>query len=105
MANPQLERGHTRIAHELMEAVVRSSLSAAQIRTLLWIIRLTYGFQRKEMMTNVNAFAIKLKTSSDYVKSMFHDLEKHHVITLEWASPVLCKVIFNKDFDKWSCFL
>ncbi len=105
MASPQLSNGHTRIAHEIMEAIIRSSLSSAQIRTLLWILRLTYGFQRKEMMTNVNAFSIKLRTTGKYVKEVFHDLEKFSVITVEWVSPEVCKVIFNKDFDKWKCFL
>ena len=105
MAKPQLEQGHTRIAHQIMEALVRSNLSGAQIRAVLWIIRLTYGFHRKEMITNVGAFATKLKTTKDYVKQVFRELENVHVITCEWATPEICKVIFNKDFDKWRCFL
>ena len=68
MASPQLEKGHTRIAHEITEALVKSNLSGAELRATLWIIRLTYGFHRKEMTTNVNAFATKLKTTRDYVK-------------------------------------
>lgn len=104
MASPQLENGHTRIAHEIMEAIVRSNLSGTQVRALLWIIRLTYGFQRKEMTTNVGAFATKLKTSKDYVKTVFGELEHLHVITCEWATTEVCKVLFNKDLDKWRCF-
>lgn len=105
MANPQLENGHTRIAHEITEALVRSNLSGAQLRATLWIIRLTYGFHRKEMTTNVNAFATKLKTTKAYVKETFSQLESFHVITVEWATPDVCKIIFNKDLDKWKCFL
>ena len=105
MASPQLEKGHTRIAHEIMEALVRSNLSGAEIRASLWIIRLTYGFQRKEVVTNPNAFVVKLKTTKDYVKEVFHNLQTKKVITCEWASPDVCKISFNKDFDTWKCFL
>lgn len=105
MASPQLEKGHTRIAHDIVEALVRSNLSGAQIRTVLWILRLTYGFQRKDMITNVGAFATKLKSTKGYVKEVFQDLEKVSVIAVEWATPETCKVLFNKDFDKWKCFL
>ncbi len=105
MANPQLEGGHTRISHHIIEALVRSNLSGAQIRAILWIIRLTYGFHRKEMITNVGAFATKLKSTKGYVKQVFGELERLHVITVEWGTPETCKVIFNKDFDKWKCFL
>lgn len=105
MGNPQLNGGYTRIAHEIIEAIVKSNLSGAQIRATLWIIRLTYGFQRKEMITNVGAFATKLKSTRGYVKQVFEELEHVHVITVEWATPEVCKVIFNKDFDKWKCFL
>lgn len=105
MASPQCENGHTRIAHEITEAIVRSSLSGAQLRAVLWVLRLTYGFQRKEVITNVGAFATKLKSSKDYVKDVFNQLEQFKVITLEWATPEICKIKFNKDFDKWRCFL
>lgn len=105
MASPQLKNGHTRVAHEILEAIVRSNLSAVQLKTVIWILRLTYGFQRIEMTTNVGAFATKLRTTGKYVKEVLGDLERLSVITAEWASPELCKLRFNKDFDKWKCFL
>jgi len=47
MANPQLEDGHTRIANELLEQLMKRHLSPNQWRVLLCIIRKTYGFQKK----------------------------------------------------------
>ena len=105
MASPQVEKGHMRLAHEITEALTRSSLSGAQLRAVLWILRLTYGFQKTELVTNVGAFATKLKSTKDYMKQVFHELERFHVITLEYATPEVCKIRFNKDFDKWGCFL
>ena len=46
MADPQLEKGYTRIANELLEAVCRTNLSGSELRILLYIIRRTYGFNR-----------------------------------------------------------
>lgn len=105
MASPQLEKGHTRIAHEIMAALVRTSLSAAQLRVVFWILRLTYGFQRKEVSTSANAFATSLRTTSKYVIQVLGELERFSVITVEWTSLEKCKLSFNKDFEKWKCFL
>jgi len=47
MASPQVENGFTRIANELLEAVIRAELPAVQTRIVLIIMRETYGYQRK----------------------------------------------------------
>ena|SRR3990167_1027846 len=105
MASPQLEKGHTRIAHDIIQAIASSNLSSVQIRTVLWLIRLTYGFQRKDVVTNPMAFASKLKTTEKYMTQTFDELQKLSVITAEWATPNVCKLTLVKDFDKWKCFL
>lgn len=48
MANPQKENGYTAIANELLEVICFAGLSGGAISTLLAIIRLSYGFNRKE---------------------------------------------------------
>ncbi len=47
MAQPQLEDGHTRIANEILEHLIKLHLSPNQWQVLLCIIRKTYGFQKK----------------------------------------------------------
>ncbi len=44
--NPQLENGHTRIANELLEAMARYPFGGGELKVLLAIIRLTYGWNR-----------------------------------------------------------
>lgn len=44
---PQLENGYTKIANELLEAIIRSDFSKRQIKVLLFILRKTYGFNKK----------------------------------------------------------
>jgi len=43
--NPQLEDGHTRIANELLEALLAYPFHGGELKVLLAIIRLTYGWQ------------------------------------------------------------
>lgn len=46
--NPQLEHGHTRIANELLEALIRYPFSGGELKVVLAVIRLTYGWRRTE---------------------------------------------------------
>jgi len=47
VASPQVKNGHTRIANEILEHLMRLHLSSNQWQVLLCIIRKTYGFHRK----------------------------------------------------------
>ncbi len=51
--NPQLEDGFTRVADELLEALIRAPLSGRELRVVLAVIRLTYGYQRKEAVISL----------------------------------------------------
>lgn len=48
MASPQVENGYTKIANELLDALIRHPGLETTARTLLWIIRQTYGWGQKE---------------------------------------------------------
>jgi phage replication O-like protein O len=45
--NPQLEDGHTRIANELLEALIGYPFTGGELKVVLAVIRLTYGWQTK----------------------------------------------------------
>ncbi len=47
MANPQLDNGHTDLAHDIVEALMRINITSYQYRVLWCIIRKTYGWHRK----------------------------------------------------------
>ena len=46
--SPQLEHGHTRIANSLLEALMRAPLGGGELRALLAVVRLTYGWRKKQ---------------------------------------------------------
>lgn len=47
VCSPQLEKGHTRIANELLEAIIVYPFNAAELKIILAIIRKTYGWKQK----------------------------------------------------------
>ncbi len=47
MAKPQLENGHTQIANEILEHLMKMHLAPNQWQVLLCVIRKTYGFHKK----------------------------------------------------------
>ena len=47
MASPQVENGHTEIANELLEAIIKTPMSDYEHRVFWLIIRKTYGFKKK----------------------------------------------------------
>jgi len=48
MASPQKENGHTQIANELFEAILKSNFTLRELKIIFVVIRFTYGFNRKE---------------------------------------------------------
>ena len=47
MANPQKENGFMPIANEIVEALVAYRITGEQMQCLLFILRKTYGFNKK----------------------------------------------------------
>lgn len=48
MSSPQIENGYTRIANELLDAIVRYPFTRREYAILFLIIRMTYGYNKKE---------------------------------------------------------
>jgi phage replication O-like protein O len=48
MANPQLQNGYTKVANELLDAICKIPLSRYESQVFWYIIRKTYGFNKKE---------------------------------------------------------
>ena len=56
MASPQLENGYTRIANEIMNALIKYRIAGEQMQCLLHIIRQTYGWGRKSDKISITQF-------------------------------------------------
>ena len=100
MPNPQKENGYTPIANELMEALSRYRIPGEQMQCLLFIIRKTYGFNKKDdMISNsqfVTATGLKKGNVSRAIKSL---VERRVVIKNDNTRVPTYR--FNKNYPHW----
>jgi len=97
---PQKENGYTAIANELMEALAKYRIPGEQMQCLLFIIRKTYGYNKKDDMISNSQFVkgtgLKKGNVSRAVNSL---VEKRVVIkTDNYRIPTYR---FNKDYRLW----
>lgn len=96
MANPQLEDGHTQIANEILEALMKTYLPPNQWQVLMCIVRKTYGFKKKvDWIANcqiVEATGLVKST----VSRALAGLEKRGLIIRNGRS-----IGFQKDWEQW----
>ena len=103
MANVQCERGYTRIATELLKAIYYKVTNPTHLRIILFVIRFTYGYNRKDFQTNVSSLATTLRLSADYCREQLVDLsDKCLVIKIKWTSLKHLTISLNKDYDSWN---
>jgi len=98
MANPQTKNGHTQIANEITDHVLRRNFTKRQGRILKIIWRFSYGFRKKEAyfpsMKTFSMFGISPQAISKELKT----LESLKVISVNWDEGI---IKFNKDYDQW----
>lgn len=105
MAAPQLENGYTRIANELLEALLRYHCSGAQKDIILAVIRATYGFQRKIREIGAAYLAELTGRNRRRVASDVAVLIQRKVfIEVKRYGFNRCRTLgLNKNFDEWVC--
>lgn len=102
MANPQLNNGHTRIANEILNEIMKVNLNGTQFRLVLAIWRYTYGFQRKTNEMSINFLADLIKASRSQVnRELAFLIEKNIVIDTGIGSKGARILGFNKNYKEW----
>lgn len=101
MASPQTENGHTRIANELLEAIAFRICNATWLKIMLFVIRITYGWQRKEVESNYQAFATKTGFAKDTIRHALEDMHRLLLIDFRVVSRERFVISINKDYEQW----
>lgn len=96
MANPQKENGYTAISNEILTSLVKACLLGSEYQIIFWIIRQTYGFQKKEDFISLSQFEKETNLSRPTVVKTLKNLIFKKIITKENN-----KYKFNKDWEKW----
>lgn len=98
MASPQTEKGHIRIANEIIDEVIRRDFSKRQKDILHLIWRLSYGCNKKSAtIPKLKYFALCGVTKQNVKK------ELDHLVTcrvIDWEESTN-KFTFNKNHDEW----
>jgi len=102
VANPQLENGHTRIANEILEALIRINLSGQEMSAALYVIRKTYGYGKKEDYIALSQFQEALNISKTRASQVINSLQLKKILTVkENINGLTKKYIFNKYLKEW----
>lgn len=104
MASPQKEDGYTPIANELLEVIYGTNFTSTELKTLLFIMRYTYGFSRLQHQLSLTFVSKGIGVSKRYVSSTIGKLiEDNILIVVKKHSDTQSRVIqINKDYNSWS---
>ena len=104
-SNPQLEDGYTRIANELLEAISLYPFTGGEARTLLVILRSTYGYRgRKAVDISLTELAKRTNLSRRHVVNVLNNLKKSSVITVTKDGDKKMLGI-NKSYTSWRLWI
>lgn len=96
---PQVEDGHTRIANELYEHVMAAPFTLREMRVVLAVIRLTYGWNRKQARVTGGLLAKLTGIHESHVAKVLAGLIEKNVIIRHGGSR--SPVSLNKHADQW----
>ncbi len=96
MASPQLEKGFTRIANELLEQLSMPGMNGSELRVVLFIVRKTYGFGKLSDRISLSQFQLGTGMNRAQAVETIKDLLAKKIIVKTGGVYKL-----NKDYDEW----
>lgn len=96
MASPQLEKGYTRIANEILEHLSFAGINGSEYRILLVVIRKTYGFNKKKDKISISQFEKSTKMKHKQAVRTINSLVSKRILLKEENTYK-----FNKNWEEW----
>lgn len=103
MASPQLENGYTRIANELLEAIIAAKLNGTQYAVIIALIRATYGFHLKSRTLGLAFFEKQTGRHKRQIAVEIDKLIKRNILIVvrPHSEGISRELQFNKDYQTW----
>jgi len=100
MANPQLEKGYTKIVNKVLKKLYESPLSGGEFRVALCIIRKTWGWNKVKDKISLNQLVTETKLSKKTVCESVNKLVTKRLLykTVDKSGNFYT---FNKNYDEW----
>ena len=102
MASPQLEDGYTRVANEIMERLSQISLPAYEFRAVFCLLRLTYGFGKRQDWITLNQFSRAMKVDRRNVHRALRSLMAKQIVVVSRDDKNRPFYNFQKDYEQWN---
>ena len=99
--SPQLESGYTRIANGLLKGILHYPLSGGELKLVLAVIRLTYGWHRKEAVLKIRELALVSGLSQRHAKRLIKSLVRDRVLIRRPVNRAKVVIGLNKEFSTW----
>jgi phage replication O-like protein O len=96
MADPQVEDGFVRLANDIHEQIMVSYFTERQIRILEFIIRLSYGCQKKEAYIPRQSDFELVGVGAGHIRAQLDLLIRDNVVFQNGDYYSI-----NKDYDHW----
>jgi len=100
MASPELEDGFTRIANELLEAILEFDFSKRELNIVFAIIRKTYGYNKKSDDISLSQIAKLTGLKSPHISCSIRDLSAKKVLLIQ-EGKYGQNIEFNKKYKQW----
>lgn len=101
MVNVQAEHGYVRLANELMEALAKADLSGQEFRVVFYLIRMTYGWNRKNTRLSIAQIAEATGLDKTITYRTVRSLYGHNVIRADGDNHHPKTYSIQKDYTKW----
>ena len=96
MASPQKEKGFTPIAHEIIDHLVHPGINGCEYRVILFVIRKTYGFNKKTDRISLTQFQKSTLMSRRLVVNTLTSLVSKRVLL-----KIKNTYGINKNWEQW----
>jgi len=107
MANPQLEDGFFKMANEIQDAFCRTRIPGEARQILDFIIRKTYGFNKKDDVISLSQFVQATGIHKSHIQRAVKKLLAMNMVTqkgnkvTQKGNTNSISYSFNKDYDSW----
>ena len=97
---PEIDDGHTKIANELLDAIICHDFSKRQLKILLFIMRKTYGWNKSEDDISRSQITEATGLLSPHVTTSLQELQSLNVIIVTNGKHAK-RYKVNKYYDQW----
>jgi phage replication O-like protein O len=101
---PQLEDGHTRIANELLEAIISFDFSKRQYKVVLFVLRKTYGWNKKADVMSLSQIMEGTGLDRSNASKTLAELSEMKVLLKQQHSAGQL-IELNKKYKSWGVLL